>query len=98
MAAMRSSCALYLPRQSGYLSRAMSTLSSQHQQATVSRERLGLLLGFVGMAIFGGTLPATRIAVSAIDPVALTAMRTAIAGICSLALVIVLRRKFPPRH
>jgi len=27
----------------------------------MSRERLGLLLGFVGMAIFGGTLPATRI-------------------------------------
>jgi drug/metabolite transporter (DMT)-like permease len=76
----------------------MSSLSSQHQQTTISRERLGLLLGFVGMAIFGGTLPATRIAVSAIDPVALTAMRTAIAGICSLALVIVLRRKFPPRH
>src|ERR1700759_338494 len=76
----------------------MSTLSSHHQQATVSRDRLGLLLGFVGMAIFGGTLPATRIAVSAIDPVALTAMRTAIAGICSLVLVIALRRKFPPRH
>jgi drug/metabolite transporter (DMT)-like permease len=76
----------------------MSSLSSQHQQTTISRERLGLLLGFVGMAIFGGTLPATRIAVSAIDPVALTAMRTAIAGICSLALVIALRRKFPPRH
>lgn len=76
----------------------MSTLSSQHQPTTVSRERLGLLLGFVGMAIFGGTLPATRIAVSAIDPLALTAMRTVIAGICSLALVIVMRRKFPPRH
>ena len=75
----------------------MSTLSSQHQPDP-SRERLGLLLGFVGMAIFGGTLPATRIAVSAIDPVAVTAMRTAIAGICSLVLVIVLRRKFPPRH
>ena len=76
----------------------MSTVSSQLEQATMSRERLGLLLGFVGMAIFGGTLPATRIAVSAIDPVALTAMRTAIAGICSLALVIMLRRKFPPRR
>src|SRR5690349_18759497 len=76
----------------------MSTLSSQHEQAAIARERLGLLLGFVGMAIFGGTLPATRIAVSAIDPVALTAMRTAIAGICSLALVVVLRRKFPPRQ
>src|SRR6201994_4361491 len=75
----------------------MSTLSSQHQQATVARERLGLVLGFVGVVIFGGTLPATRIAVSAIDPLALTAMRTAIAGICSLAVLIVLRRPFPPR-
>src|SRR5882757_4120461 len=62
-----------------------------------SRERLGLLLGFVGMAIFGGTLPATRIAVSAIDPIALTSLRTAIAGLCSLALLIVLRRPLPPR-
>jgi drug/metabolite transporter (DMT)-like permease len=76
----------------------MSTLSSQHEQAAIARERVGLLLGFIGMAIFGGTLPATRIAVSAIDPVAVTAMRTAIAGLCSLALVIALRRKFPPQH
>ena len=50
------------------------------------------------MAIFGGTLPATRIAVSAIDPIALTAARTAIAGLCSLALLIVLRRPPPPRR
>jgi drug/metabolite transporter (DMT)-like permease len=70
----------------------------RESSSPLSRERLGLLLGFVGMAIFGGTLPATRIAVSAIDPLALTTLRTAIAGLCSLALVIVLRRKFPPRH
>jgi drug/metabolite transporter (DMT)-like permease len=62
-----------------------------------SRERLGLLLGFVGMAIFGGTLPATRIAVSAIDPIALTSLRTVIAGFCSLALLLVLRRPLPSR-
>ena len=62
-----------------------------------SRERLGLLLGFVGMAIFGGTLPATRIAVAEIDPIALTSLRTAIAGLCSLVLLLVLRRKLPPR-
>ena len=49
------------------------------------------------MAIFGGTLPATRIAVSAIDPIALTALRTVIAGVCSLALLLVLRRPLPPR-
>jgi drug/metabolite transporter (DMT)-like permease len=64
----------------------------------LSPQRLGLLLGFVGMAIFGGTLPATRIAVSAIDPVAVTALRAAIAGLCSLALLIVLRRPLPPRR
>ena len=63
----------------------------------LSRARLGLLLGFVGMAIFGGTLPATRMAVSAIDPIALTSLRTAIAGLCSLALLVVLRRPLPPR-
>jgi drug/metabolite transporter (DMT)-like permease len=70
----------------------------RESSSSLSRERLGLVLGFVGMAIFGGTLPATRIAVSAIDPLALTAMRTAIAGLCSLALLIVLRRPFPPRR
>ena len=62
-----------------------------------SRESLGLMLGFVGMAIFGGTLPATRMAVSQIDPIALTSLRTAIAGLCSLALLVVLRRPLPPR-
>lgn len=62
-----------------------------------SREQLGLLLGFVGMVIFGGTLPATRLAVSAIDPIAITALRAAIAGACSLAVLIALRRPLPPR-
>src|SRR5215470_852647 len=61
------------------------------------REQLGLLLGVVGMVIFGGTLPATRLAVSAIDPFALTALRAAMAGLCSLALLIALRRPLPPR-
>jgi len=70
----------------------------RESSSPLSRERLGLLLGFIGMAIFGGTLPGTRIAVSAINPFAVTALRTTIAGLCSLALVMVLRRKFPPRH
>jgi drug/metabolite transporter (DMT)-like permease len=65
---------------------------------SLSREHLGLLLGFIGMAIFGGTLPATRIAVSAIDPIALTALRTAIAGLCSAILLLALRRPLPPRR
>jgi drug/metabolite transporter (DMT)-like permease len=72
-------------------------MSSRATSSPASRERLGLLLGFIGMVIFGGTLPATRIAVAEIDPIALTALRTAIAGVCSLALLLVLRRPLPPR-
>ncbi len=66
--------------------------------SSASRQRLGLLLGFIGVLIFGGTLPATRIAVSQIDPIALTSLRTAIAGLCSLALLVWLRRPLPPRN
>jgi drug/metabolite transporter (DMT)-like permease len=66
--------------------------------APFSREHLGLLLGFIGMAIFGGTLPATRLAVSGFDPLALTALRTAIAGLCALVLLLVLRRPLPLRR
>ena len=76
----------------------MPSASRTISSPALSREHLGLLLGFVGMAIFGGTLPATRIAVSAIDPLAMTALRTAIAGLCSLVLLIVLRRPLPPRR
>ncbi len=77
----------------------MSTHSLSQQSAhALSRERFGLVLGFVGMAIFGGTLPATRIAVATINPLAVTALRSAIAGIASLALLIVLRRPIPPRR
>jgi drug/metabolite transporter (DMT)-like permease len=65
---------------------------------SLSREHLGLLLGFVGVVIFGGTLPATRIGVAAMDPFALTAMRTAMAGLCSLLLLAILRRPLPPRR
>lgn len=97
MAAMRSARALYARYQTSYLSR-MSSTSRITSSPALSREHLGLLLGFIGVVIFGGTLPATRIAVSAIDPLAVTALRTAIGGLCSLALLIVLRRPLPPRR
>ncbi|MEH2483023.1 drug/metabolite transporter (DMT)-like permease [Nitrobacteraceae bacterium AZCC 2146] len=65
---------------------------------SLSREHLGLLLGLIGVIVFGGTLPATRIGVLAIDPFALTALRTAIAGLCALVLLVILRRPLPPRR
>ena len=66
---------------------------------TSSRENLGLLLGFVGVVLFGGTLPATRLAVAGLDPWFVTTARAALAGVASLTLLLILRRPLPtPRQ
>ena len=61
------------------------------------REKLGLALGCLGVLLFGGTLPATRLAVRAIDPLFLSAARAAVAGIAGVILLLALRRPLPPR-
>ncbi|HVI86842.1 MAG TPA: DMT family transporter [Dongiaceae bacterium] len=48
---------------------------------------LGLAFGFVGCTIFAGSLPATRMAVAAFDPVLLTAARAVIAGLLGIVLL-----------
>ncbi len=48
----------------------------------------GWLNGLIGVVIFSGSLPATRIAVTAFDPVFLTVARASIAGILALALLL----------
>jgi drug/metabolite transporter (DMT)-like permease len=63
----------------------------------ISREKLGFVLGFIGVAIFAGSLPATRLAVAHLDAWFVTAARAAIAGLCALALLAVLRRPLPPK-
>jgi drug/metabolite transporter (DMT)-like permease len=63
---------------------------------TNSRERWGIGLGIVGVVLFGGTLPATRLAVGYLDPLFLTAMRASLAGCAGLTLLALLRRPIPP--
>ena len=60
-----------------------------------SRESLGLLFGLVAVVLFGGSLPATRIAVLDLDPWFVTAGRALVAGIVGLAIVLVARLAFP---
>jgi drug/metabolite transporter (DMT)-like permease len=60
-------------------------------------ERLGLLLGLLGMCLFAGTLPATRLAVFGFDPLFLTVARGALAGSAGLVVVLFTRRRLPPR-
>jgi drug/metabolite transporter (DMT)-like permease len=59
------------------------------------QETIGLFLGFIGVVIFGGTLPFTRLAVEALDPWFVTAGRAALAGVLAGALLLVLRRRIP---
>ncbi|MFZ0101594.1 MAG: EamA/RhaT family transporter, partial [Pseudolabrys sp.] len=63
---------------------------------TTAREKIGLALGVAGVLLFGGTLPATRLAVAALDPLFLSAARAVIAGCAGLLLLFVLRRPMLP--
>jgi drug/metabolite transporter (DMT)-like permease len=62
----------------------------------MSRETLGLLLGFVGVVIFGGTLPATRIAVAELHPWFVTAGRAVVAAGLAALYLMLWRRPRPP--
>jgi drug/metabolite transporter (DMT)-like permease len=58
----------------------------------------GWLNGFIGMLIFSGSLPATRVAVADFDPVFLTAARASIAGLLALLALVLLRAPRPSRQ
>jgi drug/metabolite transporter (DMT)-like permease len=64
---------------------------------THSREQLGLALGLAGVVLFGGTLPATRLAVTSFDPLLLSAVRASIAGCAGVAVLFAVRRPLPAR-
>ena len=57
----------------------------------------GWVYGFIGVAIFSGSLPATRVAVADFDPVFLTVVRAAIAGLLAIAFLTLLPQKRPVR-
>ncbi|MBS3649169.1 DMT family transporter [Pseudaminobacter sp. 19-2017] len=61
----------------------------------LSREAAGLLLGFVGVVVFGGTLPATRVALGLFSPWFITYGRAAVASAAAALVLLALRRPFP---
>lgn len=63
----------------------------------MDRAKNGWINGLIGVAIFSGSLPATRMAVMQFDPVFLTVARAAIAGILALGLLLVFSEKRPGR-
>jgi drug/metabolite transporter (DMT)-like permease len=55
----------------------------------------GWLDGFIGMVIFSGSLPATRLAVAQLDPMFVTFLRAGIAGCVGAALLVASRQTRP---
>lgn len=70
-----------------------SNLKSQAMEKTTS----GWINGFIGVLIFSGSLPATRVAVLEFDPVFLTVARATIAGILALCILLLFKEKRPAR-
>lgn len=55
----------------------------------------GWLNGFIGVVLFSGSLPATRVAVLEFNPVFLTVARASTAGILALIVLLVFKEKRP---
>ena len=66
-----------------------------HVPSTPRREALGLVLGLLGVVIFGGTLPATKLALADFSAGFITFGRAALAGAAAAVLLLALRRPWP---
>ena len=64
----------------------------------MDRSTAGWINGLIGVIIFSGSLPATRLAVQSFDPVFLTMIRAAIAGVLALGLLLAFRQPRPGRQ
>lgn len=62
-----------------------------------TNETNGMLLGFIGVALFSLTLPFTRIAVAELSPYFVTFGRSSLGGICALLLFLYVRPQLPTR-
>lgn len=66
--------------------------------STLGTSTQGWINGFIGVLIFSGSLPATRLAVMEFDPVFLTMVRAVIAASLGLLLLWLFKQKRPARH
>jgi drug/metabolite transporter (DMT)-like permease len=78
----------------------MTAMERVSNLQTHSRENSasGWLNGLIGVVIFSGSLPATRVAVLEFDPVFLTVARATIAGLLALCMLWLFKEKRPARN
>lgn len=61
----------------------------------VNKKSEGWINGLLGVVIFAGSLPATRIAIQDFDPIFLTTIRATIAGLLGLILLLIMKQPKP---
>lgn len=77
----------------------MSSETEKNQAiGRASHSAQGWANGFLGMLIFSGSLPSTRLAVQEFDPLFLTAMRAVLAALLALCALGLMRQRRPRRH
>ncbi len=64
----------------------------------MNRTTQGWIFGFLGMLVFSGSLPATRLAMAGFDPIFLTVARAVLAGGVALAILLLTRQVWPGRR
>lgn len=57
----------------------------------------GWVNGGIGVLLFSGSLPATRVAVMELSPLFLTVARASVAGICAFLVLLWFKKEFPSR-
>jgi drug/metabolite transporter (DMT)-like permease len=65
---------------------------------TINKELWGWIYGFLGVLIFSLTLPATRVAVTELNPIFVGLGRAVIAGILAMILLTITRQSLLPRR
>ena len=63
----------------------------------LSRTTSGWINGFIGVVLFSGSLPATRVAVHDLHPLFVTVARASIAGLLALAVLVIYKERRPSR-
>jgi len=66
----------------------------------ISKEQAlsGWINGFIGVLLFSGSMPATKLAVMDMSPIFVTIARAGIAGILALSVLLIYKEKRPAKH
>jgi drug/metabolite transporter (DMT)-like permease len=69
-----------------------------NSNGSVANNSGGWLNGFIGVVMFSGSLPATRVAIADFSPLFLTATRATIAGLIALCILLLFKEKRPAKN